>query len=228
MSDFNQVLPTIEIVKTAIVILIIPTALKYFESQYLSDVAQKKNVWNNFIREQGSIKDCFERYNKIQLDSECGFPFLYIIFIASVVSVFLILFLSLVVSSFLFEPIQSNSYLTGLRVGNNITLNNLFLVITSFLFLLSSFIPILLSKKLKNYVFIEENEVVNKYHKVKQIYSIVVIFSSVLLLWSVNLLLIFNEFFNIIIICAVLLFLISVYFSTLNNNDYTQRISISE
>ena len=201
-----------ELIKTLVLFLLIPILMKYYETKYLSDFAQKKNVWLNFIQKNHHIQDCFSKYNQIEKESQPTYLFNYMILIFSTFLFILLLFIVFSIASSLHAITRASfslDYFTHILFAS---------VLIG--------IPIILGqmshKIYEQATELCDEDILSKYSSVQKKYHFIFISSLVFSFFEITLF--FQNTSYIYYPIGVILFGILVYGLISNKRFYTQKV----
>lgn len=203
-----------ELIKTLVLFLLIPILMKYYETKYLSDFAQKKNVWLNFIQKNRHIQDCFSKYNQIEKESQPTYLFNYMILIFSTFLFILLLLIVFSIALILYATINSIVPLS-LDYFSHILFASVLISI-----------PIILGQ-ISNEIYEQATElcdedILSKYSSVQKKYHFIFISSLVFSFFEITLF--FQNTSHIYYAIGSILFGILVYGLISNKRFYTQKV----
>lgn len=227
---FQTILNTIfsnNSLNTLIVFLLIPLILRFFENKYYSDIAQKKNIWNNFIYKNMSIEECFSKFSEVKKESEVGLLHIYFVLFLDVVIMMFTLFISTLLSVLILEWIFINpAEVSYLEQYQNFSPNIFQIVYLSILLLYSFWLAIYREQFYKYCKNIKDDDVLTNFKKVKKTMINISISSVIIFIFAINALTMdyTNIYINLIILFISIIAVIVMYFSISDGRDYVQRI----
>lgn len=190
-----------ELIKTSIIFLLIPFLLKYYESNYLSDLAQKKNIWINFIQKNQHIQDCFSKFDELEKEVLLINKLNYTTMLKAAFSVFLLMFLitfGVVLCYDRLIDFLSNIQFLKTHFVAILTVHSVIQFIISLIFIVISMY--LVSKSREAYdktTKIADEYIIEQHQTIQKNYNNIIIFAGVITYFSIFSFLqnIYNVFF---------------------------------
>lgn len=218
-----------ELIKTFILFLLIPIIMKYYETNYLSDFAQKKNVWLNFIQKNQHIQECFSKYDQIEKEAQPSVLFNYSILLTSVALFLIFLFIAFLTSFLLYGSViklLSMILYANIESKAYISLDYFSQTLFSIFFLI---IPIILSQQSRKIYEKATNprdyDILLEYSSIQKRYHVILISSFVFSFFAISLF--FQNTSYIFYAVGTALFFIVVYKSIYDKRFYTRRVQNS-
>lgn len=213
-----------ELVKTLLLFLLIPLVVEYFKNNYFSNLAQKKNVWLNFIQKNQEIKDCIFKYNKVEKDTRPNYWIPYVCLFGSLLVLLIFFFSTFILTNSLYGYVSEISSLIPVNMKFQADSQMVFFEYSFPFFLF--FILVIPGRETVKIGDLAQNlsdgEVISKYSSVKWRTSAIISFLLVVFAFSINLLTQDKTYFWYIVIILICLYIF--YRLLANNRMYQERV----